>query len=768
MEKILKGKKFFTFEKWLACFTGILLVMLAVFSCNNVLVKDGGSLVIAVPGARAASASSYTIELTGTNGTTQSKTLAGGSSVQFDDLAPDTYSIVVEGKDETGVVVFYGTSSATVVAGETATVTMELQKMILGNLTVNLSETSGSTATNFTVTLTDSKNTTQSKTVASGSSIQFNNLVVGSYTVIVDGKDENDKIVMGGSSKATVVESQTASATVELVAGVGDFTGLKDAVATGGRVKVLKSIDIEESLQISNTVTILPAYQDVTLRNITRSHLIKVSTGGALTIGGGEYTITLDGNDNSNYVISAGAGCSVHLNENSIITKGSRGVNLSGGTSESSLSLAGGVITGNKNIGVYLGIKSQFDMSSGSITGNSTGVSVSAESQFSMTGGSISDNTGDGVSGSGEFTMTGGSITGNSSKGVSISNGGVFTMRDGSISDNGLDGVFVSGEFTMTDGSITGNSSTGVSISNGGAFTMEDGSITGNSYRGVYMNVDGEFIMRGGSISDNGTNGVEVSGQFTMENGSITGNSARGVSISSGGAFTMTGGSISSNTTGGVYIYKDATFTMGNGVIEENTNTGVLVYGEFTMQDGKISGNTTGGVYMYTDATFTMEGGSIEKNKRSGSGGGVSMVNGASFEMKGGSIINNSSSISGGGINIGTGASFEMTGGTIKSNTATSGNGVYLVGGNFTMGGSAIVDPDNDVSLGQNTSITVSGELTGDAVATITPPSYTNDTVVLTAGDGVTLADKIGKFAVTPNNGTEWTINESGALQQVQ
>jgi hypothetical protein len=65
---------------------------------------------------------------------------------------------------------------------------MELQKMIFGNLTVNFSETSGSTATNFTVTLTDSKNTTQSKNVASGSSVQFDNLVVGSYTVIVDGK----------------------------------------------------------------------------------------------------------------------------------------------------------------------------------------------------------------------------------------------------------------------------------------------------------------------------------------------------------------------------------------------------------------------------------------------------------------------------------------------------------------------------------------------------------------------------------------------------
>lgn len=103
MEKILKGKKFFAFTKGLACFTGILLVMLAVFSCNNVLVGDGGSLIIAMPGARVATASRFTIELTGSNGTTQSKTFAGGSSVQFDDLAPDTYSIVVEGKDDTVV-----------------------------------------------------------------------------------------------------------------------------------------------------------------------------------------------------------------------------------------------------------------------------------------------------------------------------------------------------------------------------------------------------------------------------------------------------------------------------------------------------------------------------------------------------------------------------------------------------------------------------------------------------------------------------------------
>ncbi len=81
MESLLKGKKFFTFEKGLACFTGILLIMLVVFSCNNIIaIKEGGSLIIALPGTRATTASRFTIELTGSNGTTQSKTLAGGTT----------------------------------------------------------------------------------------------------------------------------------------------------------------------------------------------------------------------------------------------------------------------------------------------------------------------------------------------------------------------------------------------------------------------------------------------------------------------------------------------------------------------------------------------------------------------------------------------------------------------------------------------------------------------------------------------------------------
>ena len=125
MKNSWESKKILAYGKRFSVFTSIMLVLLFAFSCSNLIMNDGGSLIIAVPGARAASASSYTIELTGSNGTTQSKTVAGGTTAQFDDLAPDTYIISVKGTNA-DVVVFYGTSSATVSAGATASATVKM------------------------------------------------------------------------------------------------------------------------------------------------------------------------------------------------------------------------------------------------------------------------------------------------------------------------------------------------------------------------------------------------------------------------------------------------------------------------------------------------------------------------------------------------------------------------------------------------------------------------------------------------------------------
>ena len=345
-------KKLFVFGKRFAGFVGMLLILLCVFSCSNLMVNDGGSLVIAVPGARAATASSFTIKLTGSNGTPQNKTVAGGSTVQFDDLAPDTYHIVVEGIDT------------------------------------------------------------------------------------------NNKVVVGGASSATVTAGTTASATVNLMAGVSDFAGLEEAVAAGDTVYVLKSIDVEKTLSISNTVTIVPAYQDVTLKNTGSGNLFTVSTNGNLTIGGGEHTITLDGNQVAQSIISVSGG-TVTLADNGIITNAAAsGIKIS---SSGIFEMTGGTIMNNND---------------SSSKGGGGAVFVQGGT-FTMSGGILKDNTSLTFGGavrmsSGKCTITGGSITGNTAgnKGGGVSvGGGTFELLGGSISNNSANqgsGVQVSaGMFKM-------------------------------------------------------------------------------------------------------------------------------------------------------------------------------------------------------------------------------------------------------------------------------------------------------------------------------
>ena len=204
MKNPWERKKILAYGKRFSVFTSIMLVLLFAFSCNNLLVLGGGSLVIAMPGTRTAIASSYTIELTGANGTTQSKTLAGGTTAQFDDLAPDTYNISVKGKDDSGLVVLYGMSNATVEAGT------------------------------------------------------------------------------------------TASATVNLGTVANDLNSLQQAVTAGGIVYIGSDINVDSTLTVNTDVTLLPAYKNVTLTKAGDIDLISVSEAVTLTVGGNDYTITLE------------------------------------------------------------------------------------------------------------------------------------------------------------------------------------------------------------------------------------------------------------------------------------------------------------------------------------------------------------------------------------------------------------------------------------------------------------------------------------------
>jgi hypothetical protein len=365
------------------------------------------------------------------------------------------------------------------------------------------------------------------------------------------------------------------------------------------------------------------------------------------------------------------------------------------------------------------------------------------------------------------------------------------------------DGAKISGSLSansnakiiLEDGLILGN---GVSFSSNSSFIMNGGTISGNtetSGGGASFSFNSSFIMNGGAISGNtaSSNGGGVSfsssGSFVMNGGTISDNTAKGndfkggggVSFSSNGSFIMNGGTISGNKArrgGGVYIGNSSsgatTFTMNGGTISGN-NTDVD-------SDAIGTGNSGGGVYVASFSggstnTFIMNGGTISDNTASKNGngggvyvGGVTFSGDRSFIMNGGTISGNTAA-NGGGVHIGSeydcSRSFTMSGGVISGNTATNyGGGVYVgssKGANtFTMSRAAVVDTGNDVCLANNKRIAIAGDLTGTPpVARITLPAYTVGTPVL---DGTYVSTNYHKFAVTPNNNTEWTINNLGNL----
>ncbi len=408
MRNILKDRRFFVFKAGSVGFVAIALALLCVFSCNNLLVLGGGSLVIAMPGTRAATASRFTIELTGTNGTTQSKTLAGGTTTaQFDDLAPDTYDIIVKGIDEAGAVVLRGSSSATVVAGKTASTTVEF-----------------------------------------------------------------------------------------LVEVVDNFYSLQQAMTAGGTVYVVDDITVTESLIINQDVIIRALNKEVTLKYTANSgSLFTVTNSATLTIGGGDYRLTLDGNGQTREVallqIKDGTVDLYGTITNSVNNVSAGGIKVE--RPSSTLNMYDGAIVHNCRcsnewgIGGAIGLDAgNMNMYGGTITGNTaqdaSAVYVNDQSVFTMSGGTISGNSNDiaiNISSS-TFKIGGGALISSDDK-VSLKKSPAITIISPLTGGNSV------ATLTLKDGFSSGSS----------VLIAENGVILANEV--------GKFVLTSGTIKSDGT-----------------------------------------------------------------------------------------------------------------------------------------------------------------------------------------------------------------------------------------------------------------------
>ena len=343
-----------------------------------------------------------------------------------------------------------------------------------------------------------------------------------------------------------------------------------------------------------------------------------------------------------------------------------------------------------------------------------------------------------------------------------------LTMNDGAVIRNNTTqgmafggGVMIGDEgssFTMNGGTITGNiggRGGGVAIV-AAKMEMKGGVISQNktygaiSYGndgyggGIYIADYQEITVVMGQNKDIGP--AEAS--FTMTGGSITQNTG----ISYGGGIVtfpqgtpnkgitidISGGEITGNNLehsgrgGGIAIFFNASkLYMRNGLIQNNEAVyggGVYLYqagnqGNVEFSGGSISGNTSyvgGGLCLDQASKAAISGTEIVNNTASNSGGGVYIGQYSTLTMTEGAISNNTAKENGGGVFINPNASYELTGGTVTGNNQgdaslqKGGDGVLVSNnGNFKVGATGKVSPDNDVYLKSGAYVEVISPYTG-------------------------------------------------------
>lgn len=374
-----------------------------------------------------------------------------------------------------------------------------------GLVVVVPSSRSASESTIFTVIVADTAGNKQSKTIVAGESAQFDDLVPGQYSITVEGK-ESGISTMYGATEVSVVAGKTAGASVSLSTVAHTFEALQLLIEKGGTVSVGSDIEFTSGLQVKDIDVKIVPLKNVVLKNNSTEPLFTVETS-SLTLGGGEYTLTLDGNNQAQHGVKV-TEASFSLEKNTVITNcANSGVYIT----SANFTMNGGTITQNTAVsggGVYI-FDGPFEMYDGSITENK------------LTDGSTSDGGGIYIE-KGDFTMNGGSITNHT---VGIKRGGAIAVKETAL-------------FTMNAGTISGNAA---SSDGGGIYLF--GSSSGDK---------GRCILNGGSITNNNCDsnggGISVSGECTVNNGAIiTENTcSRGgdIFVYSGFTYTNSGGTV--------------------------------------------------------------------------------------------------------------------------------------------------------------------------------------------------------------------------------
>ena len=390
-------------------------------------------------------------------------------------------------------------------------------------------------------------------------------------------------------------------------------------------------------------------------------------------------------------------------------------------SSASTMSITGGIITGNKAVERVVNTdKTYTDSYTEGEEGG--GVAVCQGSSMTLIGGLISENSaynGGGfcVRGSSSVTISG-NVAFNDDESVNVEDSeGVILSNTASNMGGGIY-LWNGSTMNLTGGLIDSNEGYdggGIAISRKSELTLEpekrDGTAKGAYLTNNHADRDGGAVYIAPAFDDNGDAASEYACTFTITGGTISNNTADndggGIKSMYCGKVNINGGTLSNNTAehtgGGVYAYHYTTLTISGGTISGNKanaeydssniagggGVAVSTYSICYIKEGcTISGNSApnafgGGVFCFRNDQVQITGGTIEGNSATrGAAIAVLIQNGSKpdLELNGGTITGNEASVAGGGIYVASGAQVQVKGGSVSLNTANNGGGVYLSG----------------------------------------------------------------------------------------
>lgn len=626
-------------------------------------------------------------------------------------------------------------------------------------------------ATIYTIELKGEKGSTYSKTVSAGQTAAFEELTPDVYAVVVKGSNDKNVVVYYGTASATVEAGKVASVKVELQDLLGkltvDFSGADragDGMSFTVEVKSSNGISLSKPIVAGSSVSfekLIPDTYGVTVKGSENGKVVYLGTSSAVVEVGqtssvrvqlqnqfGElavdfsgvdvdsttknFTVELHGSKDSIYTTTVPSGQTALFER---LIPDTYSIEVDGRDEHGKIMFHGTnsvVVEAGKPIAVTVELQPQFGSLSvdfSDTTLASTGTSFSIELRGSK---------------------------------ASIYH---TTVPSGQIAqfEKLLPDTYVVTVKGTNENQIVVYSGTASAVVDAG----ESASITVE-----LMKVVSDFAGLQAAVTAGGTvyvaKDITVTGSLIINQDVVIQALDKDVTLNHTGSSSL------------FTVQKSATLTIGGGdhrlTVDGNGQTrsqpllnitGGTVHLYGTITNG-VSNHSAGGIKVEgSSSTLNMYDGAIVSNCKCsnqwGIGGAIGLEAG-NMNMYGGTITGNAAE-NASAVYVNNTSIFTMSGGSISGNTNRYGNSndiaVNVSTSTFKIGGGALISSDDKVSLKESQVIIIS-ELSGPTpVATITLESgTTRKSTVKTAGDGVTLADEVGKFTLSG-----CTIKSDGTLQ---